>query len=42
MSKRKLGVVFEGGKWLVKDGEKVLGKFGSEETAKSWIKEQNE
>jgi len=35
----KAEIVFEGGKWLVKEGKKVVGKFGSEESARSWLKE---
>lgn len=35
----KVEIVFEKGKWLVKKGGVVLGKFGSEETAKTWLEE---
>ena len=43
MAKKSTGkryrVVKEGGKWIVRRGKEELGRFGREEVAREWVKE---
>lgn len=38
--KKETEVVKEKGKWFVKKGGEVLGRFGREDLAKEWLKSQ--